>query len=231
MKNKIAGSKSGMRRNFKRRSYCFPGFYLRQAISKFAAHDSLPTPTPTPPAIPSKSFQMKKTEITNPKLPNKPIVVATPIIIPTLTAIHDPTHVTQPRENSITQSSWATVTRNGQKKARVKKANITKLTQPRASSNSSRRQVLEDKSTPPDNADKKIILRLPQEHEWLNLSPAGIREIVVKKLAISPASIDRIKPVNTRFALSPCSNDAREKFLEAQHGLFMSGAKLEPATS
>ncbi|POS84553.1 hypothetical protein EPUL_002906 [Erysiphe pulchra] len=53
---------------------------------------------------------------------------------------------------------------------------------------------LEGKSTPPENADKRIFLRLPQEHQWRNLSPAGIREIVVKKLAISPASIGRIKP-------------------------------------
>ncbi|POS86558.1 hypothetical protein EPUL_002249, partial [Erysiphe pulchra] len=101
--------------------------YLRQAISKFAAHDSLPTPPPPP--IPSKSFQMKQSGIPNPKLPNKPIVVATPITIPKSTAIHDPIHVTQPRENTKTQSSWATVTRNGQKKARVTKANITKSTQ------------------------------------------------------------------------------------------------------
>ncbi|KHJ33952.1 putative eka-like protein [Erysiphe necator] len=215
--------------------------YLRQAISKFAAHDSLPTPTPPP--IPSKSFQKKQSEIPNPKLPNKPIVVATPIMIPTSTAFHDPTHVTQLRENSTTQSTWATVTRNGQKKTRVTKANNTKSTQakkanhverlnePRALSNLPRRQALEGKSTPPGNVDKRIFLRLPQEHEWRNLSPAGIREIVVKKLAISIATIGRIKPVNTGFALSPCSNDAREKILEAQHGLFMSGAKLEPATN
>ncbi|KHJ30050.1 putative eka-like protein [Erysiphe necator] len=100
---------------------------LRQAISKFAALDSLPTPTPPP--IPSKSLQKKQSEIPNPKIPNKPKVVATPIMIPTSTSIHDPTHVTQPRENSTAQPSWATMTRNAQKKARVTKANNTKSTQ------------------------------------------------------------------------------------------------------
>ncbi|POS86970.1 hypothetical protein EPUL_001114 [Erysiphe pulchra] len=147
-----------------------PRVYLRQAISKLTAPDSLPTPPPTP----SKSFQMKRSEIPNPKLPNRPIIVATPIMIPTSTAIHDPTHVTQPRENSATQSSWATVIRNGQKKARVTKANISKstkakkanhvehLNEPIASSNSPRRQALEGKSTPPDNADKRTFLRFLQ---------------------------------------------------------------------
>ncbi|KHJ36343.1 putative eka-like protein [Erysiphe necator] len=156
---------------------------LRQAISKFAAHESLPTPPP----IPSKSLQKKQSEIPNPKLPNKPI---------------------------------------------AKKANhVERLNEPRASSNSLRRQALEGNSTPPGNVDKRIFLRLPQEHEWRNLSPAGIREIVIKKLAISPATIGRIKPIYTGFALSPCSNDAQEKILEAQLGLYMSGAKLEPATN
>ncbi|KHJ30844.1 putative eka-like protein [Erysiphe necator] len=135
--------------------------YLRQAISKFAAHNSLPTP------IPPKSFHKKQSVVPNPKLPNKPIEMATPIMIPTSTAIHDPTHVTQPREISTTQSSWAMVRRNGQKKAHVKKDNNTKQTQgkkanhaerlnePRASSNSPRTQALEGKSTPPGNAVKE----------------------------------------------------------------------------
>ncbi|KHJ33344.1 putative eka-like protein [Erysiphe necator] len=213
--------------------------YLRQVISKVAPHDSLPTPTP----IPSKSFHKKQSEIPSPKLPNKPILVASSVMIPTSTAIHYPTHVTQPRENSTTQSSWATVTRNSQKKARVTKDNNTKpiqakkanrverLNEPRALSNSPRRQALEGKSTPPGNADKRIFLRLPQEHEWWNLSSSVIGEIVVKKLAISPVTIGRIKPVHTGFAPSLCSDDAREKILEAQKDLFISGVKLEPATN
>lgn len=60
------------------------------------------------------------------------------------------------------------MTRNGQKKARVTKANNAKLTQakkanhvellnePRALSNLPRRQALEGKLTPPSNADKRI---------------------------------------------------------------------------
>ncbi|KHJ35076.1 putative eka-like protein [Erysiphe necator] len=208
--------------------------YLRQAISKFAAHDS----SPTPPPIPSKFQQKKQSGIHNIDLPSKPIAVATPITIPLSRASNNGT---QPRENQTTQLSWATVTQIGQKKARVINESTTKsaqakntnhidhLNEPKVTNISSRRQPRKGKPISPIKADKRIFLRLPHEHDWWNLSPAGIREVIVKKLAISPASISIIKPVHTGFALSPCNDDAREKILEGQHGLFMTGAKLEPA--
>ncbi|KHJ31883.1 putative eka-like protein [Erysiphe necator] len=80
-------------------------------------------------------------------------------------------------------------------------------------------------------SDKRLFDRLPQGHEWRKLSPAGIREVIVKKLHISPSLIGRIKPVHSGFALSPCSAEAREEILKAENGLFLSGAKLETATN
>ncbi|KHJ30025.1 putative eka-like protein [Erysiphe necator] len=79
--------------------------------------------------------------------------------------------------------------------------------------------------------DNRLFLRLPQEHEWRKLSPAGIREVIVKKLSISPVWVGKIKPVNSGFALSPCSTEPREKILNAGNGLFLTGAKLEAATN
>ncbi|KHJ34198.1 putative eka-like protein [Erysiphe necator] len=81
-----------------------------------------------------------------------------------------------------------------------------------------------------DKSDSRLFVRLPLEHKWRKLSPACIREMIVKRLSISPASIGLIKPVRTGFALSPCSIEARENILNASGGLFLSGAKLEPAT-
>ncbi|KHJ33499.1 putative eka-like protein [Erysiphe necator] len=78
--------------------------------------------------------------------------------------------------------------------------------------------------------DRRLFVRLSQEHEWRKLSPAGIREVIVNKLAISPALFGKIKPINSGFALSPCSTEARETMLNAGNGLSLSGAKLEPAT-
>ncbi|POS82439.1 hypothetical protein EPUL_005781 [Erysiphe pulchra] len=80
-------------------------------------------------------------------------------------------------------------------------------------------------------SDKRLFVRLPQEHEWRKLSPAGIREVIVKKLHISPSLIGRIKPVHSGFALSPCSPEASEEIIKAGNGLFLSGAKLETATN
>ncbi|KHJ30784.1 putative eka-like protein [Erysiphe necator] len=79
--------------------------------------------------------------------------------------------------------------------------------------------------------DKRLFLRLPQEHEWRKLSSAGIREVIVKKLSISPTLVGKIKPVRSGFALSPCSTEAREKIFNAANGLFLTGVKLEAATN
>ncbi|POS83285.1 hypothetical protein EPUL_005253 [Erysiphe pulchra] len=81
------------------------------------------------------------------------------------------------------------------------------------------------------NLDNKLFLRLPLDHEWHNFSPAGLREVIVKHLAASPASIGLIKPVCTGFAISSCSRGAREALLRTNIGLFDTGAKLKPATN
>ncbi|POS87835.1 hypothetical protein EPUL_000746 [Erysiphe pulchra] len=59
----------------------------------------------------------------------------------------------------------------------------------------------------------KLFVRLPLDHEWRNLSPAGLKEVIVKHQAVSPASIGLIKPVRTGFAISPCSIAVRGALL------------------
>lgn len=125
-------------------------------------------------------------------------------------------------------NSWATVTRNGHKKARVTLGNSKNVA---PVSKSTQSQSSRNKSPKTGPIDKRLFVRLPKEHDWRKLSPAGIREVLVKKLMISPSLIGKIKPVQSGFALSPCSTEAREAILEAGNGLFLSGAKLEPATN
>ncbi|KAI1005751.1 hypothetical protein K3495_g2461 [Podosphaera aphanis] len=48
-------------------------------------------------------------------------------------------------------------------------------------------------------------------------------------MAISPAYITQIKSVRSGFALSPSNPNVREALLQAANGLFLTGAKLEPA--
>ncbi|POS82406.1 hypothetical protein EPUL_004121, partial [Erysiphe pulchra] len=111
---------------------------------------------------------------------------------------------TLPPKPIVNMSSWSMVVRNRFKK--------TKAVQ-----------------SPPQ--DKRLFIRLPNEHDWRKLSPAGIREIIVIKLFISPSAIGIIKPVRPGFALSPCTNEAREALLNAAIRLSLSGAKLESATN
>lgn len=59
-------------------------------------------------------------------------------------------------------------------------------------------------------------------HKWRKLSPVGVREVIVKKLVISPTLFEKIKPVHSRFDLSPCGTEAREKILNAGNELFLS---------
>ncbi|KHJ30299.1 putative eka-like protein [Erysiphe necator] len=93
------------------------------------------------------------------------------------------------------------------------------------------RQSIKDKLIKTASSDNRLFTHLPQEQEWCNLSPEGIREVMVKKISISPSLTGNIKPVHSEFALNPCSKEARGAILNAGSGFFFTGAKLEPATN
>ncbi|KHJ34645.1 putative eka-like protein [Erysiphe necator] len=135
--------------------------------------------------------------------------------------------VEKTRTIPIINNSWATVARNGQKKALV--AHIIDL-QVNTVTRGTQKLPNKEKSAT-IVSDKKLFVRLLLEHEWRNLFPAGIREVIVKKLMNSPSLIGKIKPVRSGFALSPCSTEARDTILNAGNALFLTGAKLEPATN
>ncbi|POS82481.1 hypothetical protein EPUL_005631, partial [Erysiphe pulchra] len=202
--------------------------YLRLAITKFAAADS----SPTPPQIPSHTHPRKANGHGLGKEKNfmKKVAVATPRVmtIAALSVGKEKEAPILPRIPQISEKTWATVAHNGHKKTRV-----TLNYKPQAAlvSRTSQHRLNKDKIPVKESSDKRLFVRLPQDHEWRKLSPAGIREIIVQKLAISPSSFGKIKPVNSGFALSPCSSEARETILNAGNGLFLSGAKLEAATN
>ncbi|KHJ30671.1 putative eka-like protein [Erysiphe necator] len=163
--------------------------YIRLAIANYAAADS----SPAPPKIPIHSKPVKGNRSSSSKEKNalKKVAIAIPQkIVP-----------------QTVEKSWATVTRNGHKKARVTQnivnnqvAPVRKASQNMTNKNKSSSRTFLSVSI----ADTRLFFRLPQDHEWRKLSPAGIREIIVKKLHISPKLI-------------------------AGNGLFLSGAKLEAA--
>ncbi|POS88216.1 hypothetical protein EPUL_000796 [Erysiphe pulchra] len=76
-------------------------------------------------------------------------------------------------------------------------------------------QPSKDKFPPTTPSDNRLFVRLPQEHEWRKLSPAGNREVMAKKSSIPPSIIGKIKPVHTGFALSLSGKEAREDMCRA----------------
>ncbi|POS82948.1 hypothetical protein EPUL_005815 [Erysiphe pulchra] len=184
--------------------------YIQLAIAKLAAVDS----SPSPPQIPTYTRPTKGDRIGKNKSTGKKVALALPkklmgVVLNSGVAEETPS---LPKIPQIKENTRATVARAGQKKARYFEQ-YNKTSQTAALS------------------DKRLFIRLPQEYEWRKLSPAGICEVIVKKLHISPSLIGRIKPVHSGFALSPCSSKAREEILKAVNGLFLSGVKLETATN
>ncbi|POS82999.1 hypothetical protein EPUL_003800, partial [Erysiphe pulchra] len=202
--------------------------YLRQAIANFAATDS----SPSPPRVPVHTRPNKGGGNSNgkgkdkDKISTKKAAVATPkIILSQGSNLGSSKEVELLRIIPSSDISLVTVARKGQKKARVTHnshvASGIKVVQ---------KLSKEDKSAS-IISDKRLFFRLSLEHEWLKLSPAGIRVVKVEKLLISPSPIGKIKPVNSGFALSPCNAEVREAILKAGNGFFLSGAKLETATN
>ncbi|KHJ35001.1 putative eka-like protein [Erysiphe necator] len=162
--------------------------YLRMAIANFAAVEN----SSAPPQIQSHTRPNKSGGYgsANGKNGLKKVAIATPRAPMGVAAkigkiYEDPSLPGIPK---LTENTWATVARNRRKKARVTPSTTTQ-TAPSGTK--------KDKSgirSPPnkDPSDKRLFVRLPVDHEWRKLSPAGIREVIVKKLSISPTLIGKI---------------------------------------
>ncbi|POS84001.1 hypothetical protein EPUL_006047 [Erysiphe pulchra] len=195
--------------------------YLNLAIANFAATDS----SPPPPRVPLHSRPNKGSGNESSKGKSKEknlskIAVATPRIAPNQNPnLRMRKDIELPRIVKDNDKSWAVVARNGQKKARVVQNNNNIHVDTR---NKERHKASHKENSSASGSDKRLFRKL---------SSAGIREVIVKKLLVSPSLIGRIKPVHSGFALSPSNTEARETILKAGNGLFLSGAKLEPATN
>lgn len=61
--------------------------------------------------------------------------------------------------------------------------------------------------------DKRLFIWLPSGLASRKISLAGIREVVAKKLSISPTSMGFYKLARSGFTLSPRNKDIREALL------------------
>ncbi|KHJ32702.1 putative eka-like protein [Erysiphe necator] len=130
-------------------------------------------------------------------------------------------------------NTWVTVARKGKKKARIiMNTEIPVAPARKATQSLTSKDKYPTRDSPKKAVtDRRLFVQLTEEHEWRKLSPAGVREVIVKKMAISPVLFGKVKPVHSGFALSSYSEEAREKILNAGNGHFLTGAKIEPATN
>ncbi|KHJ33852.1 putative eka-like protein [Erysiphe necator] len=159
--------------------------YLRLAIANFAAVDT----SPIPPKVPTHSRPTKCSNYRLGKDKNilKNVAIATPQIMKSVASTGGNTQEVHklPKNPKINQITWATIARNGQKKARVIPSNEKQV------ASVSQSMIIKEKSQT-TFIDKRLFVRISKEHEWRKLSPAGLREVIVKKLSISPSLIGKI---------------------------------------
>ena len=66
---------------------------------------------------------------------------------------------------------------------------------------------------------ERLYLRIPRNHEWRNLTLAGVRDAVVRKAGYSPNSISHILPVACGFALVSKNEPVRQHLLSSSSHL------------
>ncbi|KHJ34127.1 putative eka-like protein [Erysiphe necator] len=168
------------------------------AITKFATVDS------SPPQIPTHTCPTKRGKIGKHKSILKKVAIALlpkPICVALNRGVAEE-NTSLPNIPHIIENTWATVAHADQKKARIILNNITQVN---ITGRQFHRPVYKEKSKIPATqsvtlSDDRLFVRIPQEHDWRKLSSAGIREVIVKKLQISPSLIGKIKTIHSGFA-------------------------------
>ncbi|KHJ32274.1 putative eka-like protein [Erysiphe necator] len=147
--------------------------YLRQAIANFAAADS----SPSPPQVPIHTRPKKGSGKGIDKNLKIKTTVATPRIILSRAVNREMNNKVDPLKiPQASDKTWMVVARKGHKNARIVNNNQTQVV---AGNKNAPKPFNKNNSFTPFS-DKRLFVRFPQEHEWRKLSPAGIREVVVK---------------------------------------------------
>ncbi|CCU83181.1 EKA-like protein, partial [Blumeria hordei DH14] len=174
--------------------------YLRAAIAQFVAAG----PSTAPPV-----------------LPQRPSVGTPATVIP----VAIPRNISKATAPLPLRSTWATVTRAGHQKSGAQApANITSV----SAAPSARKQEKKPAAATTASKDDRLFLRLDANHEWRQLSPAGVREAVAKQTHCTPSDVDQVQRVPTGFAIRAKSPDAKSRLLEASSTFAQVEAKLEP---
>ena len=148
----------------------------------------------------------------------EPIQITTFVLRAGITAdkpFHEP-----PQKTWETESPWVIVARRA-----------ANLPDPPTPSNLRRptKQAKPHTQSPPKE-DKRLILRMGQEHEWRRLSPVTIKKIVTEKAWVAPSAVLAMTQVRSGLAIECASEALRETLLRVRPSLQMDEITIEPAS-
>ncbi|KAI1002490.1 hypothetical protein K3495_g5711 [Podosphaera aphanis] len=184
--------------------------HFRAAIAQFMSTESGVAVTTLPPRPPRPASNVTFWENPPPgSRSSQPIQILEPMIA-------------EPRAAEST--TWATVTRRGQQKSSAPassgRAPSKQPSTPRAPA----------KTAAPPRQDERLFLRLGKDHDWRQLSPAGVREAVAQHLGLTSDIIEHVYRVPTGFALKAKDEETRQVLIDSAETFTSMGAKLEKAS-
>lgn len=115
------------------------------------------------------------------------------------------------------EESWVPASKTGISKHKGQlnlKTTTTSSHQKKPSTTLSQKSIYKKDAAPKtvpkdDRLYDRLFLRIPRDHEWRNLTPAGIREAVIRKMGCSPTLIDKIIPMQCGYAFIAKDEEVR----------------------
>lgn len=125
-----------------------------------------------------------------------------------------------PKKLQIADSPWVTVARKAARLPdppsvpKIRKTTTQKI----------------DAVQEPKKEDKRLFIRLGQEHEWRKLSPVTVKKLITEKAGIAASAIIAMSQVRSGLAIECASDALRETILGVSSSFQKDGIKIEPAS-
>ena len=139
---------------------------------------------------------------------------------PRVTKIIEKTRPVLPQKPQVSASPWVTVARKAAKLPDPP-AILTKRMTPAQSKRAG-------KETPKE--DKRLFLRVGQDHQWRKLSPVTIKKMVTERAGVAPSAIIALTQVRSGLAMECASDALRETILRVGPSFQQENITIEPAS-
>lgn len=140
--------------------------------------------------------------------------------VPRATKIIEKPRLVLPQKPQVNASPWVTVARKAAKLPDPP-ANLAKRT-PQAQTKRAEQE--------PPKEDKRLFLRIGQEHQWRKLSPVTIKKMVTERAGVAPSAIIAMTQVRSGLAMECASDALRETILRVGPSFNKEDITIEPAS-